>query len=76
MYQRAGVRTVLDDLSEARNHPPAKEPRRVSPDTLAYVIFTSGSTGEPKGVAVSHRAAMNTITDLNDRCHVTADDRV
>ncbi|WP_459076330.1 AMP-binding protein, partial [Streptomyces mangrovi] len=72
IYQRAGVRTVLDDLSEARNHPPAKEPRQVSSDTLAYVIFTSGSTGEPKGVAVSHRAAMNTITDLNDRCHVTA----
>ncbi|MFP8964891.1 AMP-binding protein, partial [Streptomyces nanhaiensis] len=40
------------------------------------MIFTSGSTGEPKGVAVSHRAAMNTITDLNDRCHITADDRV
>jgi len=28
-----------------------------TPDDDAWVIFTSGSTGEPKGVAVSHRAA-------------------
>ena len=35
--------------------------------TLAYVIYTSGSTGEPKGVEVTHRAAVNTIDDINDR---------
>ena len=28
---------------------------------LAYVIFTSGSTGEPKGVEVTHAAALNTV---------------
>ncbi|MFB7372413.1 amino acid adenylation domain-containing protein [Streptomyces sp. NPDC056222] len=42
----------------------------------AYVIFTSGSTGRPKGVEVSHRAAVNTVEDINDRFGVGAEDRV
>lgn len=36
-----------------------------SPDDTAYIIFTSGSTGIPKGVAISHKAAMNTISTIN-----------
>ncbi|WP_158247676.1 non-ribosomal peptide synthetase [Actinomyces qiguomingii] len=46
------------------------------PDDLAYVIFTSGSTGTPKGVMISHRAALNTIDDVNERFGVTEDDSV
>jgi len=46
------------------------------PDETAYVIFTSGSTGTPKGVMVSHRAAMNTIDDVNDRLNICATDSV
>ncbi|EAC0787369.1 amino acid adenylation domain-containing protein [Salmonella enterica subsp. enterica] len=42
----------------------------------AYVIFTSGSTGTPKGVMVSHRAASNTIQDINRRFCVGCQDRV
>jgi amino acid adenylation domain-containing protein len=37
-----------------------KVPKRSSED-LAYVIYTSGSTGNPKGVMVSHLAALNRI---------------
>ncbi|BBM81666.1 non-ribosomal peptide synthetase [Candidatus Uabimicrobium amorphum] len=45
-------------------------------EDLAYVIYTSGSTGFPKGVAISHQAAVNTIVDINERFAVTSDDRV
>ena len=45
-----------------------------SPDDLAYVIFTSGSTGTPKGVMIRHKAARNTIDDINERYAVGPDD--
>nr|WP_307962088.1 AMP-binding protein [Salinispora arenicola] len=41
-----------------------------------YVIFTSGSTGEPKGVVVSHRAAVNTVVEVCERFGVGVGDRV
>ncbi|MCK2244644.1 MULTISPECIES: non-ribosomal peptide synthetase [unclassified Crossiella] len=65
--------TVLT-ISDA--HTPAAELSTVDSDTLAYVIFTSGSTGEPKGVEITHRAAVNTVEDINTRFGITAADRV
>jgi len=50
------------------------EPVRVDPDGTAYVIYTSGSTGEPKGVLVSHAAALNTIVDVNRRNQIDGSD--
>ncbi|ROO59766.1 pyochelin synthetase [Micromonospora sp. Llam0] len=49
---------------------------RPGPDALAYVIYTSGSTGTPKGVMISHRAARNTIDDINRRFAVDQGDAV
>ncbi|HEY9850992.1 MAG TPA: amino acid adenylation domain-containing protein [Leptolyngbyaceae cyanobacterium] len=48
----------------------------VTPDNLAYVIYTSGSTGQPKGVAIEHRGAVNTLLDINQRFEVGNSDRV
>lgn len=62
--------TFLDQQGAA----PLEEPVPVSTDDLAYVIFTSGSTGEPKGVAITHAAATNTITDVNARNGIGYDD--
>lgn len=42
----------------------------------AYIIFTSGSTGEPKGVTMSHGAAVNTIEGINKIFNINENDRV
>ncbi|RZS45025.1 amino acid adenylation domain-containing protein [Herbihabitans rhizosphaerae] len=76
IYASAGVRFELDDLAPSATAEPLPHPVPQPPDATAYVIFTSGSTGEPKGVEVSHRAAINTIEDIDERFGVGPDDRV
>ncbi len=46
----------------------------IAPDDLCYIIYTSGSTGRPKGVMIEHRAATNTIADVNRRFGIGPDD--
>ncbi len=53
---------------------PAVEPGDA--EALAYVIYTSGSTGQPKGVMMTHRAAMNTLRDITTRFAIGPSDRV
>ncbi len=48
---------------------------RIDPAELAYVLFTSGSTGEPKGVEVTHDAAMNTVEFIADHFEIGPADR-
>jgi len=50
-------------------------PAATDPAELAYILFTSGSTGEPKGVEVSHDAAMNSIEFLNGHFDIGPSDR-
>lgn len=48
---------------------------RIDPTQLAYVLFTSGSTGEPKGVEVTHDAAMNTVEFIGSHFQLGPADR-
>ena len=58
IWRSAGVCAIVGEgLAVTRLALSASRAREVTPEDDAWVIFTSGSTGEPKGVAVSHRAA-------------------
>ena len=70
------VPTIAVDTLELSEAVEAVESRPVDPGQAAYIIYTSGSTGEPKGVVVSHRAALNTVADIDERFGVGPGDRV
>ncbi|ONQ53934.1 non-ribosomal peptide synthetase, partial [Burkholderia cenocepacia] len=57
-------------------HAPLAAPLEVAPRATAYVIYTSGSTGVPKGVEMTHAAAVNTIDAIDALLGVRAHDRL
>ncbi|CAM3691288.1 Phenyloxazoline synthase MbtB [Vibrio aerogenes CECT 7868] len=69
---------ILDmgDVRPAPFLPEAWLDARFDPQQLAYVIFTSGTTGQPKGVMISHQAALNTLCDVSARISLQASDKV
>jgi amino acid adenylation domain-containing protein len=66
----AAQTVVIEDMPSDQQAPPCP----AAPGDIAYVLYTSGSTGRPKGVAIEHRAAANTILDINDRYRVGPSD--
>jgi amino acid adenylation domain-containing protein/thioester reductase-like protein len=66
---------VISIHSRTKGAPKFRRPKS-KPEALAYIIFTSGSTGIPKGVAVSHQAALTTIAEINRRFQIGRQDRV
>ncbi len=67
--------TVAEAVAQGLPAAADTEPAATDPADVAYVLFTSGSTGEPKGVEVSHDAAMNTVEFINAHFDIGADDR-
>src|ERR1700754_596791 len=88
IFTDAGVCAAIDDGLELRwlGTPAGREARglgapagregRPGPDDDAWIIFTSGSTGAPKGVAVTHRAAVAFIDGEAALWQVDPEDRV
>ncbi|HEY0227685.1 MAG TPA: amino acid adenylation domain-containing protein [Mycobacterium sp.] len=66
--------TLADVLADTRAGAEMQS-GKVDPADLAYVLFTSGSTGEPKGVEVTHDAAMNTVEFIGRHFEIGPDDR-
>ncbi len=76
-WEAADVCAILEDGLELVSLRPGRGAGRpLSPDDDAWVIFTSGSTGQPKGVAVSHRAATAFVAAEARLWSVGPDDRV
>ena len=59
------AKALIDAHTRLPDAAPLTAPVPVSGSDSAYILFTSGSTGDPKGVEVSHAAALNTILALN-----------
>ncbi|CAN5863275.1 phenyloxazoline synthase MbtB [soil metagenome] len=67
--------TVADAIQRGLERAADTEPARVDPAEPAYILFTSGSPGEPKGVEVTHDAAMNTVEFINRHFEIGSSDR-
>lgn len=81
---RSGAENLAAPLSVPvleldRNQPPGECARSAvgaSGEDLAYVLYTSGSTGAPKGVMVSHRAALAFVRWATSAVGVLPSDRL
>lgn len=67
---------VIDKDVLLKNNLPILRNINNSSNDLAYVIYTSGSTGAPKGVMITHKGALNTVLDINQKFKITKQDKI
>jgi len=58
----AGAAVVLRDLDDLDPAPPLGHSLATDPSTTALLFYTSGTTGRPKGVALTHRGLLGSLT--------------
>ena len=65
---------VIDVMCPCLTTPTTDPSPAARPADLAYVIYTSGTTGTPNGVAIEHRAIINTVNWRNAYYRFSRDD--
>jgi len=76
MFSEHELETVSLDIVDSLEGDDKNPLNVAKPENLAYVIYTSGSTGQPKGVGVSHLAALNHFVTMQREFNLSELDRV
>ena len=77
IWESSGACALIEaGLGVVVRRPPSGEAGGPTVDSDAWVIFTSGSSGQPKGVAVTHRAAAAFVDAETLLWNVVPEDRV